>query len=72
MSRFVGTQTRVKEDDCGIFLFWWGSLVKIIDTDNPYEDYSREKEEEEEESYPHVSPPEEDLLDQSSCLVCSI
>ena len=24
-----------------------------------------EEEEEEEESYPHVSPPEEDLLDQS-------
>jgi len=34
--------------------------VEIIDIDNPYEDYWREKErkKEEEESYPHVSPPE--------------
>ena len=47
------------------------SWLKIIDIDNLYEDYWREKErkkdrKKEEESYPHVSPPEEDLLDQLS------
>ena len=38
--------------------------MEIIDIDNPYEDYWREKErkKEEEQSYPLVSPPEVDLL----------
>ena len=38
--------------------------MEIIDIDNPYEDYWREKEErkKEEQSYPLVSPPEVDLL----------
>ena len=42
------------------------SWLKIIDIDNLYEDYWREKERKKERrKLSHVSPPEEDLLVQS-------